>query len=61
MTITILKKRKDVEADVPFSDIEEIEIDTFRWDTGHKFHYVRKGNAHFETLRDNEDLIGMKL
>ena len=61
MTITILKKRKDVVSDFPFSEIEEIEIDHFRWDTGHKLYYVRKGNAHFETLKDNEDLVGMKL
>lgn len=61
MTITILRKKLDYSSNYPYSEIEEIEICEYRWECGHKLSFVRKNSAHFENLKDNEDIIGMKL
>lgn len=47
------------------TEIEEIEIETFRWDDNHKFQYVPIWNGHsacrFITLEQNEDIVGLSI
>lgn len=42
------------------TEIEEIEITTFRWDN-HKFFYVVINEHRFRILESNEELIGLTM
>ena len=47
------------------TEIEEIDIETFRWDDNHKFQYVPIWNGYsacrFITLKENEDIVGLSI
>lgn len=47
------------------TEIEEIDIETFRWGDNHKFQYVPIWNGNsihrFINLDQNEDIIGLSI
>lgn len=61
MKLTIQKVRTHYDGKERFIEIEEFEIESFRWDVGHEFAYVRKGGARWEKLEPNEDIMGLDI
>ena len=61
MILTIISQVKKnsyrPETNETFTEIQEIEIDNFRWDKNHKFSFVRKGYSYCEYLEDNQEIL----
>lgn len=56
MKLTIIK-RVTTEKDEILTEIEEIEVSNIRWGNNHKLRFVRKGYAHYEDLKDNQEIL----
>lgn len=61
MTITIQKRREDFGEHSHFYEYTTFEIECFRWEKHHEFSYVIKDSGFWRKLKDDEELVGMKL
>lgn len=61
MKVVIVTHRKTFEGDLPFDEINEIEIESFRWNPLHEFEYIRKGSPIWQKLKSNQDIMGLRV
>lgn len=62
MKVVIMTKRKTYEDEpLPYTEVEEIEITSFRWNPNHEFEYVVKDSRRWSKLKSNQDIMGLKI
>lgn len=44
-----------------YYDYEEIEIENFMWGKNHEFSYVKKGSNIWSKLKENEEIVGLRI
>lgn len=60
MKLTIQELR-ECQDGFTFFECTTIEIECFRWFKNHEFKYVVKGDNHYRSLKDNEEIIGLSI
>ena len=60
MKLVILTRKKFVNEEGFYYDIEEIEIEEYKWLKNHELEFIIKDSCRWRKLEENQEIIGMK-
>lgn len=59
MKVKILTRKKFFDCDEYYTEIDEIELESFRWNKNHQFEFVAKNSNRWRTLEQNQEIMGL--